>query len=63
VPTPRPASPSPSSSSRAFEAGDVIWVLKRSTLFYVQGLFFGPDKPADLTTRLTTLAQAAYARV
>lgn len=46
----------------AFEAGDVVWVLKGSTLFYVQGLFYGDAKPADLEDRLVALARLAYDR-
>jgi hypothetical protein len=48
---------------KAFVSGGVVWVLKGSTLFYVQGLFFGPNAPADTTPGLTALAQAAYRRV
>jgi hypothetical protein len=48
---------------KAFVSGDVVWVLKGSTLFYVQGLFFGPNAPADPIPGLTALAQAAYERV
>lgn len=48
---------------KAFEAGDVVWVLKGSTLFYVQGLFYGDGKPADLKDRLVALAVLAYDRV
>ena len=48
---------------KAFEAGDVVWVLKGSTLFYVQGLFYGDGKPADLKDRLVALAALAYDRV
>jgi hypothetical protein len=48
---------------KAFEAGDVVWVLKGSTLFYVQGLFYGEAKPADLRDRLVALAALAYERV
>lgn len=47
---------------KAFEAGDVVWVLKGSTLFYVQGLFYGENRPADLDDRLVALARLAYAR-
>jgi hypothetical protein len=48
---------------KAFEAGDVVWVLKGKTLFYVQGLFYGDGKPVDLVDRLVALARLAHDRV